>query len=124
MQNNICDNCGKHGTIAPQTKIRTEIAELEIKIPDPENPGDLLTKKVEYEKPVMKKVKRQNVFTKKMEETEEPEVEDLQDRIIRVELSIGFGTERVSREFCSLCINEVKGKLKETWNTLESYEPK
>ena len=57
-------------------------------------------------------------------EVEEPEYEDLQDRIIRVELAIGFGAERISREFCSLCIEEVRDKLKETWNKLESYDPK
>lgn len=124
MQNNICDNCGKAGTIAPQTRVRTEMAEMEIQIPDPNDKGNTITQKVGYEKPVTRTVKRQNVFTKLMEDTEEPELEDLQERIIRVELAIGFGAERISREFCSLCIHEVKAKLKETWNVLESYDPK
>ena len=57
MENNICDNCGKNGRIAPQVKVRTAIADLEVSLPDPENPGERVVHKVQYEKPVMKKVK-------------------------------------------------------------------
>ena len=123
MQNNICDKCGKAGHIAPQTKVKLEKGEIEINIPDPNDPGEHIKQKVSYDKPVMKKVRKQNPFSGLIEETEEPELEYLQDRIIRVELALGF-SERISREFCVECIEEVKEQLKSTWNTLESYEPK
>jgi len=117
-----CDSCGAEGTLAPETKVKTEKAELEMIVPDPNNPGEHLTQKVSYDKPIMMSVKRQNVFTKKMEETEEPELEYLQPRIVRVELSTGWH-ERISREFCMTCLDKVKDKLKETWKMLESYDP-
>ena len=122
MQVEKCDCCGAEGTLAPETRVKTEIAEMEVEIPDPANPGEHIIQKVPYYKPVMKPVRKQNTFTKKMEDSEEPELEYLQPRVVRVELSTGWH-ERISREFCMNCLPKVKDKLKETWDVLASYDP-
>ena len=129
MQNNKCDICGKDGKVVPRFKQKTKVVETEASVPNPKydpikSPDEpqVLKQKVKYEKPVTKKMKTQDPFTGKIVEQEVGDLEYLEPRIIRVDLSLGFN-ERISREFCEDCFPNVKSKIKKLWDVLEGYDP-
>ena len=103
MLNYLCDSCGKKGFLNPESEPKLV-----------EKDGVLI--------PETRIVRKQNMFTGKMEEVEEAILIYKQERIIRVYLELG-PYERITREFCSSCFENVKPKIKEAWLSLESFDP-
>ena len=67
--------------------------------------------------PKTKKGKRQNAVTGKMEEIIVPVLEDLSDRIHRVQVRVG--EESITRNLCAGCLDKYMPELKKIRDLLE-----
>jgi hypothetical protein len=103
-----CDNCGKDTYQSPPV----EYEKKKIKV-----------KGGEIEVLATEKLKQQNPFTQKIEEKDVPKRKDLKPRAYKIFLQIG-PSEYIIRDFCFDCLQIIKPKLVETWNLLESFDPK
>jgi hypothetical protein len=137
-----CDQCGKDTHIHPPTEPLYDEKEVEIEVPEMverdvpvlDKKGnktnktekrkviELVKKKQLVKSPRIIKVKKQNLYTKKMEEMDVHEQRDLFPRAFLVRLSFGM-TEEVQRDFCRECLDKIMPKLKEVWDLLEKVEP-
>lgn len=120
-----CDLCSKATHVNPPTQQVFEEREIEvdtpeIKIVDGNQVLDMVKKKVTQKVPKLAKMKRQNLYTREVEEIDIPMMKDLSPRTYIMRVMVG--SDEIQRDFCLECLDSVMPEFKALWDKLEKIK--